>query len=134
MQTTKRPGLFFNAALMLIPVAMLVGAAVHRSRELAIGGIVIAVTLGLIALLTRHTGETGRLVGGQADDERHAQFQLRAWAATGQVLMVTLVGLWLWSIVTSGEVSARSALPWLLLILAGGLTGGGTVLWMRSRH
>jgi hypothetical protein len=130
----KTPGFVFNTAVFVAPAALIVAALVHRSWPIGISGALIALAMGVAVLVARQLGEAGKLVTGEADDERHRQFQLRAWANTGQVLMILLVAGWVAGPLLDGEAGMQRSIVPLILLGIGGLTGGVTVLWLRSRR
>jgi hypothetical protein len=66
---------------------------------LAIGGPLVMVGYGVLPLLAGRRSEIVGLLAGNGSDERRAQIQLRAIAATGQVLVLVLVGGALWALV-----------------------------------
>ena len=87
----------------------------------------VLAVFGLLILVAGRS-ETVRGLRGDGRDERFAQIDLKATAATGLVLLVALIVAWL---VATARGQSGSPYDWLLA--AGGLTYLLAVAWFRWR-
>ncbi|HEY3090038.1 MAG TPA: hypothetical protein VGJ59_18455 [Jatrophihabitantaceae bacterium] len=80
------------------------GIGVARGQTgLAIGGPLVMLGYGVLPLLFARRNEIVGLLAGNGSDERRAQIQLRASAATAHVLILALVGGALWTLATGSR-------------------------------
>lgn len=70
---------------------------------LAIGGLLIMLGYGVLLLVFGRRSEVVGLLAGNGADERRAQIQLRASAATAHVLVLVLVGSAMWALATGSR-------------------------------
>jgi hypothetical protein len=107
------------------------GAAVFAAH--AIGGNTeegaksfVFLAIVAVVLMIGGSSETVRLI--RQPDERWAALDKRATAFTGAVLVVVLVGAWLWEI-----AHGRDGQPYVGLCSLGGVAYISSMVWLRFR-
>lgn len=114
--------------------AIVLGAAAWAAE--AIGGDVRAGAIsfaimagyGLVVFVFSTRSDIAGVLAGNAPDERYRAIDLRALAATGFVLIVYVIGGFLWE-----QAHGRSGMPYTLMGAAAGLTYLGLVVYGRLR-
>ena len=89
-------------------------------------GIMAAYALVVFAFSTR--SDIAGVLSGNAPDERYRAIDQRALAATGLVLILYVIGGFLWE-----QVHGRSGMPFTLMGAVAGLTYLGAVVYGRFR-
>ena len=105
-----------------------IGLARHEIG-FAIGGPLIMLGYGVMLLIFGRRSEIVGLLAGNGSDERRAQIQLRAVAATGQVLIVVLLGGALWTLATGSRYEG----VFTALCAVGGLSFLASTAWYSRR-
>jgi hypothetical protein len=129
--TTRRSGGRAAVAVtcVLAAAAYLTIGLVHDNKGLAIGGTAVMLGYGAILLLFGRRSEPVALLAGEQSDERQRLVMLRASAATGQVLVVVLVGGAMWSLAAQSDAAA----VFCGLCAVGGATFAGSTAWYSRR-
>jgi hypothetical protein len=123
---TVRSPVFVVAAVVAVAYAV-IGLA-RQNYQLAAIGPAIMIAYAVVLFLFRGRSEPIGMLAGNRADERQAQVQLRAVAATGQVLVATLVVGAMWSLAAGWD----SANVFCILCAIGGAAFiGFTVLYSR---
>lgn len=114
---------------LLAGVAYLAIGLARDEIGFAIAGLVVMLGYGAMLLLLGRRSELVGLLAGNGSDERRAQIQLRAAAATAHVLIVVLVGGAMWTLATgSGSAGVFTG-----LCAVGGLTYLLATVWCARR-
>ncbi|MBO0852765.1 MAG: hypothetical protein J2P18_03245 [Nocardia sp.] len=106
-------------ALGVIAGLAYLGVMCARGKP-ALGFAILAIMLVYVAvvLLLSRRSETGALLRGTANDERQRDISTRAIAITGQVLIVTILGGFFYSLATGSSAAGI----WCGLAAVGGAT------------
>jgi hypothetical protein len=128
---TERPRgrwLVFGICVAAGVAYLSIGLARHETG-FAIGGPLIMLGYGVMLLIFGRRSEIVGLLAGNGSDERRAQIQLRAVAATGQVLIVVLLGGALWTLATGSRYEG----VFTGLCAVGGLSFLASTAWYSRR-
>lgn len=110
---------------VLAGVAYLVIGLMRGEVGQGVVGLAIMLAYGAVLLVWGRRSESIGLLGGAHADERQRMVLMRASAATGQVLVVVIVGAAMVSLAAGWDL----ARPLSALAAVGGLTFGATVIW-----
>ena len=131
MPTTRKPfwrsRWWMPAVSVFLGLLILVASWIGDRPEEGLGGLGVMTAVGLLFLLGGRSDTLAGL-GGPRRDERWQSIDLRATAATGMVLVVAIVGSWLYE-VTQG----RDGEPYTQLGALGGVAYVVAVAVLRLR-
>jgi len=113
METTMhrvfRSRWWMPAFSVALGVAILVAAWAGGDPAFGVFGLGLMTALGAVFLLGGRS-ETLSGLSGPGRDERWEAIDMRATAATGLVLIVTVIGAWLWDVAQGGDGSPYAQL------------------------
>ncbi|HYL08047.1 MAG TPA: hypothetical protein VEU76_05830 [Candidatus Udaeobacter sp.] len=120
---------------LAVPVtAVVLGAAAWAAQAIGgdvRGGAISFAIMGAYAVLVFVLATRSDIAGvlaGNAPDERYRAIDLRALAATGLVLIVYVIGGFMWE-----QAHGRSGMPYTLMGAVAGLTYLGSLVYGRFR-
>lgn len=120
---------------LAVPItAVLLGAVAWAAQALGgdfLGGAVsfaILAAYGILVLVLSSRSDVGRVLAGDPPDERYRAIDMRALAAVGLVLILYVIGGFLWE-----QAHGRSGAPFTLMGAVAGLTYLGFVIYGRLR-
>lgn len=117
------------ATCVAFAVVLLVIGVVRHDMWLTIASPLIMIGYGAFLLLFARRSEAVSLLAGDESDERRTALQLKARAATAQILVLVLVGGFIWSLST-GSHHAQT-FSWLCAV--GGISYIGSLVWYSRR-
>jgi Na+/H+ antiporter NhaD/arsenite permease-like protein len=123
-----------NRRLVVPLTAVVLGAAAWAAQ--AIGGdfrggavsFAILAAYALVVFILSTRSDIARVLAGSAPDERYRAIDQRALGATGLVLIVYVIGGFLWE-----QAHGRTGMPYTLMGAVAGVTYLGSVIYGRFR-
>ena len=112
-----------------VALGLLIGGAAWAGGQPGLGLFAVALltAVGLVFVLGRRS-ESIRMMAGERADERWRLINLRATAFTGNVLILAVIGAFLWEI-----AHGRSGQPFAPLGAIAGISYLVAVIWLRWR-
>lgn len=127
MQTTSNKKWAVPLLCLILGVAYLVAFWLGGNLGAGVGGLAVMVAYGAL-LLVGGRSETIRTLRGQPADERWQMFDLRATAFAGTIIIVVLIGGFLYEMARSQDGN-----PYSLLGAVAGISYIAALLWLRWR-